>query len=313
MPTRAPAFSLSLRAAVTLSLAIGLLAPMPAVAAKGNDPRVVVAAEPAITAVSPGQELAFRATFVNDGPGTITHLRFEGSAPGAVFDRASAPCDGEGEDVWCELGMFKARTAVDLTIVFTAPADGEVGFAGSFAGDARSGNPNAASADVWSVTSSPIEINTDPGFFGSWQAAHAGLRTFKTIESGDQESTVTAHPVATDYAAMLAHSSAPIECTNPGDLGEVDLSGFGQAIDLSIADGGTAVDVKVKYDAHDVGIKPWHVRLVHQRDDGTCTLVPECDGSNDGNCFEAYYKGHGWHKQLVIRAELPHNGRIKGI
>ncbi len=311
MPTRAPATFRLLRAALPIALAVGLLAPVPALAAKGNSQRVEVSAAPRISAVSPGASLAFRASFVNKGPGTITHLRFEGTAPGGEFERASAPCTGAGASVECELGNFAAGTSVDLTVVFRAPASGQVNFSGFFAGDARSGNPKASSSDVWPVQSTEtIAVNTSAGFFGTWQEAHGGARTFESIESGDQASTVTAYPVPTAYAAMIEHTSAPIECAN--DLG-VDLTGFGQAVDLQIADGGTAVNVKITYDAHDVDTKPSKVKLVHQKDDGACVLVARCDGTNAGNCFKAYHQGHGWNKQLVIRAELPHNGRIKGI
>lgn len=312
MPTRALALSSSLRAAFTIVLALGLLAPTPAFAAKGNSPRVEVSAGPRIDTVSPGQDLAFVARFANHGPGTITHLRFDGTAPGAAFVRASAPCTGGGEEVACELGTFHAGASVALTIVFRAPAGGAVDFSGSFAGDAGSGNPNSASADVWDVVAvDPVAVDASTGFFGAWQAAHGGLKTFKSIESGQQKSTVTAHPTDEDYAAMMRHTGDPITCTNEDELGGVDLAGFGQAVDLDVANGDTAIDVKVTYAG--VDLNPRKVRLVHQNDDGTCTLPPTCDGTNDGNCFEAFTEGRGRNKVLVISAELPHNGRIKGI
>ncbi len=312
MPTRAVALSSSLRAAFAIVLAFGLLAPTPAFAAKGNDPRVEFSAGPRIDVVSPGQDLAFLASFVNHGPGTITHLRFDGSAPGADFVRATAPCTGAGDAVSCELGTLSAGTAVTLTIVFKAPSGGEVEFSGSFAGDAGSGNPNSASVDVWDVTSTdPISVDASPGFFGIWQEAHEGLKTFQSIVSGPQQSTVTAHPTDDDYAALLRHTGAAITCTNQDELGNVNLAGFGQAVDLDVANGETAIDVRIIY--ANVDINPRKVRLVHQNDDGTCTLPPVCDGTNDGNCFEAFTKGRGQNRQLVIDAQLPHNGRVKGF
>jgi hypothetical protein len=313
MPTRALGTSFrSLRAALTIALALAVLAPTPTLAAKGNDPRVEVGAAPRIGVVSPGEHLAFLASFVNNGPGTVTHVRFEGAAPGADFVSATAPCTGSGEVVACELGAFSAGTSVELTFVFQAPAAGAVHFAGSFAGDAGSGNPKSASADVWEVDSiGAITVDASPGFFGSWQQAHAAPRTFDSIQSAGQMSTVTAHPVDQDYAAMLRHTGDPITCANAGALGGVDLGGFGQAVDLDVADGGTAVDVTITYVDSDAD--PRKVLLVHQHDDGTCALPPTCDGTNSGNCFEASTEGRGRNKVLVIHAELPHNGRIKGI
>ena len=110
---------------------------------------------------------------------------------------------------------------------------------------------------------------------------------------------------------MLRHTGDPITCANSDALGDVDLGGFGQAVDLDVADGGTAVDVTITYADSDAN--PRRVLLVHQHDDGTCSLPPTCDGTNDGNCFEATTEGRGRNKVLVIQAELPHNGRIKGI
>jgi hypothetical protein len=312
MPTRAVALSSSLRAAFAIVLGFGLLAPAPAFAAKGNSPRVDVSAEPRIDVVSPGQDLAFLASFVNNGPGTITHVRFDGSAPGADFARASAPCTGEDDEVVCELGTLSAGSSVALTIVFKAPSSGEVDFSGSFAGDAGSGNPNSASADVWDVVSTEsIVVDASSGFFGAWQEAHEGLKTFQPIQTGPQKSTVTAHATDEDYVAMLRHTGDAITCTNEDDLGGVDLLGFGQALDLDVANGDTAIDVRITY--ADVDLNPRKVRLVHQNDDGTCTLPPICDGSNDGNCFEAFAEGRGRNRQLVIEAQLPHNGRVKGF
>jgi hypothetical protein len=308
MPTRAVALSSSLRAAFAIVLAFGLLAPTPAFAAKGNVPRVEVSASPRIDVVSPGQDLAFLASFANNGPGAITHLRFEGSAPGADFVRATAPCVGDGEHVACELGKFKAGTSVDLTIVFLAPAGGEVELSGSFAGDARSGNPNSASADVWPVEAAPITVNASSGFFGTWQESHDGLRTFEPIASGGQQSTVTAHAVANDYAVNLNHADALIECA-PNELGD----GFGQLLELSVADGGTAVDLKIEYAPGAVYQDAEDVTLVHELDDGTCVLVPRCDDGFDGNCFIAFFKGPYYDEHLVIKAQLPQNGRVKGF
>lgn len=313
MPTRASGtFSRALRGALTFAFALGLLAPMPTLAAKGNDPRVEVDAAAGIAAVSPGQDLAFLASFVNNGPGTVTHVRFEGTAPGAEFVRATAPCTGGGEAVVCDLGTFSAGTSVNLTFVFEAPLTGTVELSGSFAGDAGSGNPKSASSDVWKIPDvDAITIDSSPGFFGSWQEGHADERTFDPIESAGQVSTVTAHPVGADYAATLRHTGEPITCTNENELRGVDLNGFGQAVDLKIADGGTAVDVTITY--ADANVTPNKALLVHQHDDGTCALPPRCDGTNSGDCFEASTEGRGRNKVLVIRAELPHNGRIKGI
>jgi hypothetical protein len=289
-----------------------VLVPTPTFAAKGNDPRVEVGAAPRIAAVSPGEDLAFVAWFVNNGPGTVTHVRFEGAAPGAEFTSATAPCTGGGEAVACELGAVSAGSSVYLTFVFEAPAAGAVDFAGSFAGDARSGNTKSASSDVWEVESpGQISVDSSPGFFGSWQQAHADHRTFDSVQSAGQVSTVTAHPVDVDYAAMVRHTGDAITCTNSDALGGIDLTGFGHAVDLDIADGGTAVDVRITYADSDAN--PRQVLLVHQHDDGTCTLPPTCDGTNAGNCFEASTEGRGRDTLLVIHAELPHNGRIKGI
>lgn len=313
MPTRAPMFAASLRALLLIALTLSVLVPTPVLAAKGTDTRVEVSAAPAIAVVSPGQPLAFRATFVNNGPGTITHLTFSGSAPGAAFLRADAPCAAAGAGVACDLGSYSAGASITITLVFAAPAGGTVGFSGAFAGDAGSGNAKSASSDVWPVQStSTITVDASSGFFGTWQAGHDAAQTFRTIQSGGQQSTVTAHPVFGDYPVLLRHTSAAISCANAAQLGNLDLTGFGQVLDLSVAGGRTGVGAVIRYAPGDAPV-PAQAQVLHQHDDLTCAVVPRCDGSNTGNCYTAYEEGRGRNKQLVIQVTLPHNGRIKGI
>lgn len=307
MLTRAHAITTVPRIVVAALLTLGLLIPTPVLAAKGNQTRIEVNASALLEQVSPGASVAFSASIVNKGPGTITSLQFTGSAPGATFERASTPCTGSGSTVSCVLGKFDAGASHFLTFVFTAPGTGAVAFSGQFSGDAQSGNPKSNSTDVWPVSAPGVGVNASPGFFGTWQAAHNALLTFTPITTGTQQSRVTAHPVGNDYPVLLVQGAGDIGCA-PEDLGE----GFGDVLDLSVAQGGTPVDIRIDYAPGAVDKPANKVSLIHERDNGTCVPVPKCDGSNAGNCFTAFYEGTGRSRHLVILASLPQNGRVKG-
>jgi hypothetical protein len=306
-----------LRLLLILSTTAALLAaPLP-VAAQGN-PRGTQATftVTALTsAVSVGQSAAFEAFIRNDGSATFTHVRIVAEGPGATLVSAPDGCSGSGASVSCSLGKLASGQSMTLLLVFGAPgAAGEIELQATLQIDSGSDNRQASSKDTFHAAAEVAVIDS-PDFFGSWQPAHGGNVSFSTdgIGGGNRQSTsVTVPPVGFGYPALLAEQDENIVCH-----GKV-YKGFGDAVEMSIANGAELsphLTLTLVYDKHAAADRnPWNVRFVHQTDDGTCQFPPRgCNEHNDGFCFDAWWSGHGWNRQLVLRVELPSNGRGKGL
>lgn len=150
---------------------------------------------------------------------------------------------------------------------------------------------------------------------GSWQPAHVTAVTFTTDGIGGdngQSTTVDVPPVNVGYAATIAETGDAIVCNG------IDVGGFGQTVDLSIANGQPVsphLTLTLKYAKSAIGwIDAHDVAFVHQADDGTCSYPPRgCNAGNDGFCYDAYWTGSGSCKTLIIRVDLPSNGRGRGF
>jgi hypothetical protein len=307
MPTRATSLPHPMRLLTVLATAMSLLAmPLPTLAVKGVGVEYEVRA--LISAVSPGQAIAYSASFKNQGSSTLANMRFDGEAPGATFISADAPCAGVGSTVACDLGNLAEGAEVKLSFQFAAPtAAGSVTLTGHFSSDARQTGPPSASRNVWSDTADTSVVDS-PDFFGRWQPAHGSL-TFPTVGRSDGQLTdVSAPAVGFAYAATIRHTSDAIVC------GGIDQGGFGQTVGLSIAGGTSPVNITIKYSAASAAGKSLgQVAVVHQRDDGSCSFPPSDCRQNPGFCYDARWSGGGPNKSLVVDVQLPNNGRVKGI
>ena len=298
-----PSFPKSLRTALVLTTTAALLAfPIPALGAKGVD--LTADIEALIETVSPGGQVAYRATFDNTGTSTVAHLRFDGTLPGASFVSATGPCSGDGSAVGCDFGNLASGASVTLTAFFTAPSsDGMHTFEGAFSGDAGQGNGQAAKDDTWSK-SVPVTVDASGDFFGSWQRSHGQSVTFQTqtISVNNHQSTGVVVPAfAGDYAATIREVEDTETC---------DIDGIGQAVDLDIANGEPIdLEVTLRLDAVAAeGRTPGSVGLLHD-----CQPVPSNCRKNAAPCYDASWERNGRDKILVIEVQLPSNGRLKLI
>jgi hypothetical protein len=266
------------------------------------------------TAVSVGQSAAFEVFFRNNGPSTFTHVRLSGNAPGAVLASAPGGCSGSGAAVTCNFGELKSGKSLTLLFTFGGTASaGSIQFATEVKVDSGSDNRNASSKDTFRA-SATATVSDSPDFFGGWQPAHGSTLNFSTAGAGDNSQATTAQvpPVGTGYPVMLAEVDENIVC------GTKVYTGIGDAVDMSIANGAELdphLTVTLTYDKSAVGwTTPWTIKFVHQTNDGVCHFPPRgCNYHNDGFCYDAWWSGSGWHKKLVLRVELPTNGRGKGF
>jgi hypothetical protein len=307
MLTRAISLPQPMRIPLIAATLLSLLAmPMPAFAVKGVGVEYEV--RTLIPAVSPGQPVAYQAWFKNEGSSTLANMRFDGEAPGATFLSASGSCIGEGPRVTCDLGNLAAGAEMILTFQFAAPsAAGGVALTGSFSSDARQTGPPSASRNEWTDVADTAVIDS-ADFFGRWQQAHGRL-TFPAVGSvATQLTSVVAPAVGFDYPATIRHTGDAVLC------GGVDQGGFGQTVDLSIANGSSPVTMTITYSSlASAGKSPGQVTVVHERDDGSCSFPPSNCKLNAGFCYDASWSGGGPNKVLVVRVELPSNGKIRGI
>ncbi|HUG48067.1 MAG TPA: hypothetical protein VMP67_06605, partial [Candidatus Limnocylindria bacterium] len=163
------------RAALALAIIAALLmVPLQAFAAKGKG----LAAEAATLTpqTATGQLLAFQVGFHNSGKSTISHFRFDGTVSGgATFHPASSsPCAAASGGVSCDLGNLPSGAAVQLVLVFNAPASpGSVTLSGGFNGDADNGTPGAKD-DQWAIPNQTVSVlQSSSEFFGTYELTTA--------------------------------------------------------------------------------------------------------------------------------------------
>jgi hypothetical protein len=265
-------------------------------------------------AVSPGQAAAFQVFLRSDGSDAFDKVRLEGKAPGGTITSAPDGCWTSGASFSCNLGKLKSGKTMTLQFVYATPA-----VAGSLKLSASLkveywhwGHKKTKEAFTGSASTAIID---SPDFFGGWQPSHASTMSFSTAGIGganEQTTSVQVPPVGSGYPLRLAEVDESIRC------GHKTITGFGEAVDMSIANGATLsphLTLTLTYTKAAVGYRSAHdIRFVHQTDDGGCQFPPRgCNYHNDGFCFDAWWTGHGYGKKLVIRVELPSNGRGKGL
>jgi Tfp pilus assembly major pilin PilA len=298
-----PSFPKSLRIVIVLATTAALLAfPIPALGAKGVD--LTADIDALIETVSPGGQTAYRASFDNTGTSTIAHLRFDGTLPGGTFVSATGPCGGGGSAVGCDFGNLASGESVTLIAFFTASSNGGVlTFNGAFSGDARQNNQGAAKDDTWQG-SVKVTVDASGDFFGSWQRSHGKEVTFQTqtISGNNHQSTRVDVPAFVgDYPASIREVEDATTC---------GIDGVGQAVDLDIA-GGEPIDLTVTLRLDAVaaeGRTPGSVSVLHD-----CEPVPSNCQKNAAPCYDASWERNGRDKILVIKIQLPSNGRLKLI
>jgi hypothetical protein len=305
----------SLRALIVLFTVGALLAmPLPAAGGKPRGTQGTLEVSALTSAVSVGQSAAFGVVFRNNGPSMFTHVRLSGIAPGASLESAPAGCSGSATSVTCSFDKLMAGQSLSLLFVFGAPASaGSVPFSAVVKVDSGNNNQSAASDDTFSAAATAAVIDS-PNFFGGWQAAHGSPVSFATAAvsgANHQSSSVNVPPVDFGYPAALDETDDAIVCSGS------PLGGIGQTVDLAIANGEPVdpyLTLTLTYDkVAAAGKTPWTISFVHQTDDGVCHFPPRGCKHNHGFCFDAWWVGSGWHKKLILRVELPSNGRGKGL
>jgi hypothetical protein len=301
---------------LVLATLAALLA-MPLTVAAAGKPRGVTATlsiTPRIEMVSVGGDAAFEVTFANGGSGTLTHVRFTGTVPGGRLVSAPPGCAGSGGQVACAFDNLGSGASITFTVTFDRAGPGSLELTGTMRVDSGTNNPNATSDDTF-TDSADVPVTSDPDFFGSWQSAHSNTRTFATGGTGSgngQTTSLAVPPVSFGYPATLSEVDDPIVCDDD------TITGFGEAVELSVANGQPVephLTLTLTYKKSVIGwVDTSEVGFVHQRDDGTCQFPPRgCNKWNDGFCFDAWWSGYGDSKKLNIRVELPSNGRGKGF
>ncbi len=312
MASRSPRFIRVLVSVMTAAAILGLPLQVAGHGGGGGGPAPAFTVTALTETVSVGQSAAFEVFLRSDGSDAFDYIRLEGSAPGATLTSAPAGCTGSGASVTCKLGSLASGSTRTLLFVFDAPAT-----AGSIEFTAR------LKVAYWHygvkkyrdafVDSAVVSVINDPDVFTTWQPAHDEPVAFSTgVGNNAQTTMLNVPPVDFGYQVRLAEIDDSIVC------GTKVYKGFGEAIEMSVANGAELdphLTVTLTYGKSVSWWKvPWLVKFVHQTDDGVCHFPPRgCNAHNDGFCFDAFWSGSGWHKNLVIRVELPTNGRGRGL
>jgi Domain of unknown function DUF11 len=176
----------ALRSALAAAL-LGALALGVGTARAGGSATLSLAVFPGTLA--PGGSGAVAATFVNNGPSTLTHVIVNVTLPvGATFDAAdsSAACAGTAPTIACSLGNLHNGVTVISTIAFdNAPASGPVEFDGSATWDAASvGKPHGAAASNDTASGTATADVLPPGGSASSNCLPHGSTLSATAEDG---------------------------------------------------------------------------------------------------------------------------------
>jgi hypothetical protein len=304
------------RVAIGLATVMAVLVAPIGASAHGGGSSAAFTVTAAPERVSAGQLVAFDVFIRSDGSSAFDKVKLQGAAPGATLVSAPSGCWGSGASVTCELGKLKSGSTLNLRFTFDTPdAAGSVAFTAKLLKKHYGWWSHHGSWKIAFTASDAAALIDDPDVFSTWQPAHGAPISYATEPIGGdngQTSRLDIPPVATGYPATLAEDDDPIICKGK------NVGGFGQAVELSVANGGTVsphLTLTLTYTKAEVGYRDaYHIKFVHQTDDGTCLFPPRhCTWKNDGFCFDAWWTGHGHSKKLVIRVELPHNGRGKGL
>lgn len=310
-----------LRMALLITLLVAALAaPSPSGAAKGTDITPTLVSE--VILVSPGQPGSFLATFSNIGTSTITDLAFSATLVGGTWDGATIPggCSVSGAAVSCALGTVPAN-APEISLRFLPIATEPSGNLGAmslidaaFGGDAGQDNPNAAKQDTWPLADVSTIVDADAEVFGKWQEPHGADAPFGPVGGPFQQTAVFGSPSGSGYPVLFRHASTEVDCDS-GDITGL-IEGFGLAIDVSVNAGQSPIDVVIVYSADALGnTPPSQISLVHERD-GVCEEVArDCtaNASSPSGCFDLTLVGRGRNQSVILEAQLPDNGLIKGF
>lgn len=309
-----PSANRPVRPLIVLATVVALLAMPLGASAAPRGKGAILDVTALIGAVSTQAQAAFGVEFTNLGTATLTSPRFTGTASGGTFVSGSNGCTGSGATVTCTAANLAAGASISFVVVFDAPATaGALQLSGTLVIDGGTDNPKASSQDTYKDAAT-IGVVSSPDFFATWQNAHGNARTFATAAVGGsntQSTTVSVPAVGFDYPAVVNENSTPIVCA--GD----PVDGIGQSIDLAVANGEPVspfLTITVTYhrDVLD-GRTPGNVAFVHQRDDGECEFPPRGCDTNAGFCYDAWWSGNGPNKLLVLQAQLPSNGRGRGL
>jgi hypothetical protein len=285
------------------------------VAAAPRGSKATFTVTPLIGAVSPNQLAALDVFIRNDGTGTWTHADFTAVASAGAIASVTVTqgsvlsCGFAAATATCDLDKVDSLEVIRLRIEVTAPANGTVTLDGSLVIAAAGGNQQSASDDTF-MDNGVIPVNASGNFFGRWQDAHGNGFTVGTAATG-QFATVTVPPINADYPLTIEELNAPIVCNG------TPVAGFGNTVELHVANGGTVdpfLTLTLTYDRATAGSKGiGNTGFVHQRDDGTCEFPPRNCDQNPGFCFDVTNSGGGPNKLLIITAQLPTNGRGRGV
>ena len=295
-------------AAIVLSLAALLALPFHTALAVPRGTQVSAEIVPLLAVVSAGETAAFDATITNAGSATITNLRFDGwLSNGAALISTSSPCAAEGPQVGCALPNLVAGASHTIRFLVTSPEDaGGLDLVGAFSAEGRRSNPGG-SRDTWPAAAA-LEVSDSADLLSRWQQAHGNITLPTVGDSDEQVTAVSVPPVGFDYPALVQHGDDEIVCDG------TPIEGVGRTVTVSIAGGGSPVELTIAYDKDELnGTTPGRISVVHQLDDGTCEFPPRDCSDNAGFCYDARWSGSGAHKKLLLHVELPSNGSIKGI
>ena len=298
--------STKIRAVLATVTLVALLAlPFQAFGAKGTG--LAATATTLTPLVGTGQLLAYQVGLQNTGKSAITQFRFDGSITGGatLHGASTSPCSASdgGTGVTCELGNLASGAAVELVLVFAAPATpASASLSGAFRGDAKNGTPGAKQ-DTWPILDQVVSVlQSTADFFGTFQLETAAQSYI--IGSG-QVTNVNVPAQARAYGVSVGHSNAAIVC------GATTITGFGETVELNVANGQTPVTVTITF-ASQPGLTPQMVKVVHQSGSLCHQPPPDC-GANPGDCYDAYWTGSGPNRRVEVTIQAPHNGSFKGF
>lgn len=184
-------------------------------------------AVPGPGAVSYGQNIAYTATFSNDGKSTFTHTTFKMTPPviqatgeTATFVKASCGSVDSAGALTCDFGQLRSRAVARLTVVWNVPAgDSKPGCTGCLVANSTwliNENKPTNSNETFTQSATADVIGTSPTDPVNNQLRAGGYEVTGCATGGSSLSTNQAvsksNPVATSFCL-------PAFATNAVDLG----------------------------------------------------------------------------------------------